>query len=152
MRPCSATLLDAPPRPAPQVPIPELGAESIQEGSILSILKNAGDYVEAEGVVAEVETDKVTVEARSPHAGTIKELFVAEGDTVTVGAKFFSLAVGEGAAAAAAAPAAGGGAGGRGAARRARGNPAAAAGRRRRAAAAAAPRRRRARASRASAA
>jgi len=106
LRPCSATLLDAPPRPAPQVPIPELGAESIQEGSILSILKNAGDYVEAEGVVAEVETDKVTVEARSPHAGTIKELFVAEGDTVTVGAKFFSLAVGEGAAAAAAAPAA----------------------------------------------
>jgi len=82
LRPCSATLLDAPPRPAPQVPIPELGAESIQEGSILSILKNAGDYVEAEGVVAEVETDKVTVEARSPHAGTIKELFVAEGDTV----------------------------------------------------------------------
>ena len=101
MRPCSATLLDAPPRPAPQVPIPELGAESIQEGSILSILKNAGDYVEAEGVVAEVETDKVTVEAKSPHAGTITAIHVAEGDTVEVGGKFFAVDIGVGEAAAA---------------------------------------------------
>jgi len=33
-----------------------------------------------------VETDKVIIEAKSPHAGTVKEMFVAEGDTVEVAA------------------------------------------------------------------
>ena len=35
-----------------QVPIPELGAESIVEGGILSLAKKPGDYVEAEGFTA----------------------------------------------------------------------------------------------------
>ena len=86
--------------------IPEMG-DSISEGTILSLMKNPGDYVAAEETVAEIETDKVTVEAKSPHAGTIKEIFVAVDDTVEVGAKFFSLevGVGEAPAASAAAPA-----------------------------------------------
>ena len=86
--------------------IPEMG-DSISEGTILSLMKNPGDYVAAEETVAEIETDKVTVEAKSPHAGTIKEIFVSVDDTVEVGAKFFSLAVGvgEAPAASAAAPA-----------------------------------------------
>ena len=67
--------------PPEEVPVPAMG-DSISEGTVLSIVKNAGEYVDAEGVVAEIETDKVTIEARSPKAGTIKELFVAEGDTV----------------------------------------------------------------------
>jgi len=86
--------------------IPEMG-DSISEGTILSLMKNPGDYVAAEETVAEIETDKVTVEAKSPHAGTIKEIFVAVDDTVEVGSKFFSLevGVGEAPAASAAAPA-----------------------------------------------
>ena len=39
-----------------EVPIPELGAESISEGGILSIAKKVGDYVAAEEMVAEIET------------------------------------------------------------------------------------------------
>lgn len=39
-----------------EVPIPELGAESISEGGILSIAKSVGDYVAAEELVAEIET------------------------------------------------------------------------------------------------
>ena len=39
-----------------EVPIPELGAESISEGGILSINKSVGDYVAAEEMVAEIET------------------------------------------------------------------------------------------------
>ena len=39
-----------------EVPIPELGAESIVEGGILSIAKSVGDYVAAEEMVAEIET------------------------------------------------------------------------------------------------
>eukprot|EP00964_Phaeocystis_antarctica_P159318 scaffold130301_cov51-Phaeocystis_antarctica.AAC.1 len=80
--------------------IPEMG-DSISEGTILSLMKNPGDYVAAEETVAEIETDKVTVEAKSPHAGTIKEIFVAVDDTVEVGKPFFSLEVGVGEAPAA---------------------------------------------------
>ncbi|KAL1523506.1 hypothetical protein AB1Y20_018444 [Prymnesium parvum] len=78
-----------------EVPIPHMG-DSISEGTILSLLKKAGEYVGAEEVVAEVETDKVTVEVRSPAAGTISALHVEEGATVQVGAKFFTLLPGEG--------------------------------------------------------
>ena len=39
-----------------EVPIPELGAESIVEGGILNIAKREGDYVAAEEMVAEIET------------------------------------------------------------------------------------------------
>ena len=42
--------------PTIEVPIPELGAESISEGGILSIAKQVGDYVAAEELVAEIET------------------------------------------------------------------------------------------------
>ena len=93
-----------------EVPIPEMGAESIVEGSILSIAKQVGDYVAEEEMVAEIETDKVTVEAKSPAAGTITAIHVSVDDTVEVGKPFFALAVGVGeaptAAPAASAPAA----------------------------------------------
>jgi 2-oxoglutarate dehydrogenase E2 component (dihydrolipoamide succinyltransferase) len=88
-----------------EVPIPELGAESIVEGGILSIAKQVGDYVAVEELVAEIETDKVTIEAKSPEAGTITAIHVEEGQTVEVGAPFFSLAVGVGEASAAGRPA-----------------------------------------------
>lgn len=79
-----------------EVPIPELGAESIVEGGILSLAKGVGDFVAAEEMVAEIETDKVTIEAKSPHAGTIKAIHVEVGQTVEVGKPFFALAVGVG--------------------------------------------------------
>lgn len=49
-RPCAAGAVFAPvPVGSPvDVPIPELGAESIVEGSILSIAKKPGDYVAEE--------------------------------------------------------------------------------------------------------
>ena len=89
-----------------EVPIPLLGAESIVEGNVLSIAKKVGDYVAKEEMVAEIETDKVTIEAKSPEAGTITAIHVAVDQTVEVGKPFFSLAVGQGQAAAASAPAA----------------------------------------------
>jgi pyruvate/2-oxoglutarate dehydrogenase complex dihydrolipoamide acyltransferase (E2) component len=41
--------------------------------------------------VAVIETDKVNVDIRSTHAGTIKKFFAEEGETVQVGAQFFEL-------------------------------------------------------------
>lgn len=51
----------------------------------------AGDYVEADEIIAKIETDKVVVEITAPKAGVITEYFAAEGDTVDVGADFYKL-------------------------------------------------------------
>jgi len=51
----------------------------------------AGEFVEADEIVARIETDKVTVDITSPVAGVIKSYFADEGDTVEVGADFYEL-------------------------------------------------------------
>ena len=53
-----------------QVPIPELGAESIVEGGILSINKKVGDFVAAEEMVAEIETGMHRASHRAPYSST----------------------------------------------------------------------------------
>jgi 2-oxoglutarate dehydrogenase E2 component (dihydrolipoamide succinyltransferase) len=50
-----------------------------------------GEFVEADEIIARIETDKVTVDITSPEAGVIKQYFAEEGDTVDVGADFFEL-------------------------------------------------------------
>lgn len=60
--------------------------DSISEGVVESYVKNIGDFVEADEVVARIETDKVTVDILSDHSGVITKLFAEEGDTVEVGA------------------------------------------------------------------
>lgn len=42
----------------------------------------AGEYVEADEVVAVIETDKVNVDIRSTHSGLITKFFANEGETV----------------------------------------------------------------------
>ena len=80
--------------------------DSITEGTVLELTKNIGDYVEMEEVVATVETDKVTIEIRSPAAGTLTALLAKPEDTVLVGGDFMEIDVGVGTAPSAAAPAA----------------------------------------------
>jgi len=64
--------------------VPSLG-DSISEGSIVKWEVNVGDYVEADGVLVVIETDKVSVDIRSAKAGVLKSQKVKAGDTVTVG-------------------------------------------------------------------
>jgi 2-oxoglutarate dehydrogenase E1 component len=59
--------------------------ESVTEGTVLEWTVKVGDSVKAGDTVVEISTDKVDVELPAPAAGTITELLVAEGDTVTVG-------------------------------------------------------------------
>ena len=66
------------------VTMPEV-AETIVEGTIARWLKRPGDPVERYESIAEIVTDKVTLELPSPAAGFMGELLVAEGETVTVG-------------------------------------------------------------------
>lgn len=47
--------------------------------------------MEADEVVAVIETDKVNVDIRSTHSGVIKKYFANEGDTVQVDANFFEI-------------------------------------------------------------
>lgn len=73
--------------------------ESITEGSIATILKQPGEYVQDDDVIAQIETDKVTIDVKytDSQGGTIKELLVKEEDSVTVGQPVAVVAVGEGA-------------------------------------------------------
>ncbi|WP_372790491.1 multifunctional oxoglutarate decarboxylase/oxoglutarate dehydrogenase thiamine pyrophosphate-binding subunit/dihydrolipoyllysine-residue succinyltransferase subunit [Paraconexibacter sp.] len=59
--------------------------ESVTEGDILEWHVKVGDVVEADQTIVEISTDKVDVELPAPSAGTITEILVEEGDTVTVG-------------------------------------------------------------------
>src|SRR6266404_1017333 len=70
---------------ATDVEVPALG-ESITEGTLANWLKKPGEAVAADEPIAELETDKVSVELPSPVAGVLTEQLVEAGDTVAVGA------------------------------------------------------------------
>ena len=65
--------------------------DSITEGIVEEYVKNVGDFVEADEVVARIETDKVTVDILSQHSGVIKKYFAEEGDTVEVGGDLMEI-------------------------------------------------------------
>jgi len=90
-----------------EVVIPPLG-ESISDGAISQIFKKAGDSVALDEPVAQIETDKVTIDVPSPAAGVVSEILVSVDDTVVVGQAVVVLdSEGAGAPAAAGATAAG---------------------------------------------
>ncbi len=59
--------------------------ESVTEGTILEWHVKVGDYIKVDDTIVEISTDKVDVELPSPGSGTVSEILVVEGDTVTVG-------------------------------------------------------------------
>ena len=79
------------------IKVPTLG-ESVTEATIGKWFKQPGDRVEVDETVAELETDKVTVEVPAPSAGILEEIVVKEGETVGVGALIGSIGEGEGTA------------------------------------------------------
>jgi len=82
------------------IDVPSMG-ESITEGTIAAFLKGPGDYVEVDEVVAQIETDKVTVDVPAPFSGTLGELLAEEDDNVEVGGALFTMSPGGTASAAA---------------------------------------------------
>ncbi len=65
--------------------VPTLG-ESVTEATVGKWFKKPGDAVRADEVLAELETDKVTLEVNAPASGVLAEITVKEGATVTPGA------------------------------------------------------------------
>ncbi|GAA4063452.1 dihydrolipoamide acetyltransferase family protein [Flavobacterium cheonanense] len=59
--------------------------ESISEATIISWLKNVGDFVEAEETILEVATDKVDSDVPAPVSGIITEIRFQKDDVVEVG-------------------------------------------------------------------
>jgi len=57
------------------------------EGTLVAWKKKKGDQVSAGEVLAEIETDKATMEWESPEDGTLTEIYVPEGGKVNVGDK-----------------------------------------------------------------
>ena len=74
-----------------EVTMPNMGYE-MEEGKVVSWLKQVGDQVARGEVIAEIETDKTTVEMESRAAGTVAGIVVAEGDVAAVGAVIAYLA------------------------------------------------------------
>jgi pyruvate/2-oxoglutarate dehydrogenase complex dihydrolipoamide acyltransferase (E2) component len=68
-----------------EVTMPNMGYE-MEEGKVVSWLKQVGDRVDRGETIAEIETDKTTVEMEAMAAGTVAEIVVAEGDVAAVGA------------------------------------------------------------------
>ena len=70
----------------PEVQMPKL-SDTMTEGTLVSWKKKKGDKVSTGEVIAEIETDKATMEWESPEDGTLTEIYVEEGGKVNVGDK-----------------------------------------------------------------
>lgn len=66
--------------------VPHMG-ESITDGTLATLLKNPGDRVEIDEPIAQIETDKVTIDVASPEGGVIQKFVAKVGDTVEPGTK-----------------------------------------------------------------
>ena len=77
-----------------EITMPKL-SDTMTEGVLVRWLKKKGDAVSMGDVLAEVETDKATMEMEAFHDGVVKELYVDEGQKVSVGERI-ALILGEG--------------------------------------------------------
>ena len=68
----------------PEIQMPKL-SDTMTEGTLVAWKKKKGDQVSAGDVIAEIETDKATMEWESPEDGTLTEIYVEEGGKVEVG-------------------------------------------------------------------
>ncbi len=68
----------------PEIQMPKL-SDTMTEGTLVAWKKKKGDQISAGEVLAEIETDKATMEWESPEDGTLTEIYVQEGGKVNVG-------------------------------------------------------------------
>jgi len=90
----------------PQVFMPRL-SDTMTEGTVSTWTKGVGDRIEKGDVIAEIETDKATMELEAYDAGVLEQILVDVGKTVPIGEVIAVIGDGSGAAAPAAADDAG---------------------------------------------
>jgi len=64
--------------------LPDIG-EGIHEGEIVKWFVKAGDTIEEDDILCEIQNDKAVVEIPSPVAGKVEEILIGEGTVATVG-------------------------------------------------------------------
>jgi len=74
--------------------MPQLG-ETVAEGTVATWHKKEGDKVQADDILCDIETDKVSMEIPSPKNGTLAKILVGDGQTVPVGT-VLAVVLGEG--------------------------------------------------------
>ncbi len=70
---------------AETITMPKLGFD-MREGVLVRWVKNEGETINKGDVLAEIETDKATVEVESSASGVVRRLLASQGDSVPVGA------------------------------------------------------------------
>jgi pyruvate dehydrogenase E2 component (dihydrolipoamide acetyltransferase) len=70
---------------AETISMPKLGFD-MREGVLVRWVKNEGEAINKGDVLAEIETDKATVEVESTASGVVRRLLASQGDSVPVGA------------------------------------------------------------------
>ena len=68
----------------PEMIMPKMG-DAMEEGTLVKWLKSEGDEVSEGDPIAEIETDKVTMELEAEDSGTLAQLIASEGEDVAVG-------------------------------------------------------------------
>ena len=81
-----------------EIKVPPL-PESVSDATLVAWHKKAGDAVSRDENLVDLETDKVVLEVPAPSSGTLQEIKIADGATVTSGQVLAILLEGEGAAA-----------------------------------------------------
>src|SRR5215216_2937592 len=77
----------------PEITMPQL-SDTMTEGTVVKWLKKEGDKVKEGEIIAEVETDKATMEWEATDSGTLAVIVAKEGDKVKVGGAIAVLATG----------------------------------------------------------
>lgn len=62
-------------------------SDTMTEGTVVKWLKKPGEKIEMGDILAEIETDKATMEMEAFDEGVLKEVFVQEGQAAKIGAK-----------------------------------------------------------------
>lgn len=75
-----------------EVKLHDIG-EGMTQADVLALFVKPGDQVKPDEPLVEVQTDKMTAEIPAPYAGTIKEIKVVVGQTISVGTTIFLLDV-----------------------------------------------------------
>jgi pyruvate dehydrogenase E2 component (dihydrolipoamide acetyltransferase) len=73
-----------------EIILPEI-SENIDKGDVVKVLVKAGDQIEVDQPVIELETDKAMFEVPSTESGVVKETKVKEGDSVKVGGVILTI-------------------------------------------------------------
>ena len=69
-----------------EIYMPRMGSTTMESGELVAWLVSEGDVVTEGQPLAEVETDKITIEIPSPGDGRITGLVARPGDEIPVGA------------------------------------------------------------------